>query len=151
LDGTVRREILDLLAAEQQRSGLALLFISHDLSVVKRISHRVMVLYMGRVCEVADGARLFRRPRHPYTRALLDSVPSPDPAVPAGAAEIRGEVASLAAPPPGCVFHPRCRYAVAECRRAVPLLEGEPPQRAACHRAAELDLTVLPAAAAARR
>ncbi len=140
LDGSTRREILDLLQREQQRSGLSLLFISHDLGVVKQLSHRVIVLYMGRVCEVANSAELFTRPRHPYTRALIDSVPLPDPDAPAKPAELRGELTSLRRPPSGCVFHPRCRFVIDRCRVDIPepaLIEGSV---AACHRAAELDL-----------
>lgn len=140
LDGSTRREILDLLQREQQRSGLSLLFISHDLGVVKQLSHRVIVMYMGRVCEIADSAVLFTRPRHPYTRALIDSVPQPDPDAPVNPPELRGEVTSLRHPPAGCVFHPRCHFVIERCRVDIPeavLIEGS---IATCHRAAELDL-----------
>jgi oligopeptide/dipeptide ABC transporter ATP-binding protein len=140
LDASVRQEILSLLQREQVRTGLALLFISHDLSIVKQLSHRVIVLYMGRVCEVADGAQIFSRPLHPYTRALIDSVPVPDPSVESPRPGIHGEPGSLADPPGGCVFHPRCRFAIERCRVEVPLLEGAGRHQAACHRASELDL-----------
>lgn len=142
LDGTVRAGILALIRAEQEQSGLSVLFISHDLSVVKRISHRILVMYMGRICEEGESAQIFRRPRHPYTRALIDSVPVPDPARQQPVAEVRGEVASLLTPPSGCVFHPRCRYAVERCRVDVPALPTTGGQRAACHRADELDLSL---------
>ncbi|MEX0707094.1 MAG: ABC transporter ATP-binding protein [Woeseia sp.] len=140
LDGSMRHEILDLLQREQQRSGLSLLFISHDLGVVKQLSHRVLVMYMGRVCEVADSAALFTRPRHPYTRALIDSVPQPDPDVPVKQPELRGEVTSLRHPPSGCVFHPRCHFVIDRCRVDAPAPLPIDGTIAACHRADELDL-----------
>jgi oligopeptide/dipeptide ABC transporter ATP-binding protein len=140
LDASVRQEILGLLRNEQVRTGLALLFISHDLGIVKQLSHRVLVMYMGRLCEVAVGAEIFSRPLHPYTRALIDSVPVPDPAIEPQRPEVHGEPGSLADPPGGCAFHPRCRFAIERCRVEVPLLEGDQRQQAACHRAHELDL-----------
>lgn len=140
LDGSTRQDILDLLQREQQRSQLSLLFISHDLGVVKQLSHRVIVMYMGRVCEIADSSALFTRPRHPYTRALIDSVPQPDPDAPVKPPELRGEVTSLRHPPSGCVFHPRCRFVVDRCRVDVPEAVAIECALAACHRAAELDL-----------
>ncbi len=140
LDGTIRKEILELLREEQQRSGLSLIFITHDLGVVRRISHRVLVMYMGRVCELADNGPLFERPRHPYTRALMDAVPVPDPSRQRRPAQLAGEPVSLLDPPPGCVFHPRCKYAIERCRIEVPELLDIDGGEAACHRAAELDL-----------
>jgi oligopeptide/dipeptide ABC transporter ATP-binding protein len=142
LDGTVRRAILELLATEQRRSGLSLVFITHDLAVVRQISHRVLVMYMGEVVELADNETLFTRPRHPYTRALLNAVPHADP-------ERRPEVAPEMVPiegevsgerPPGCPFHPRCAYAVARCREEMPLSRRVDGVEVACHRAEELDL-----------
>lgn len=141
LDGGTRRDVLDLLRSEQQRRGLSLLFITHDLAVVRSISHRVVVLYMGRICELSDNDRLFERPRHPYTRALMDAVPVPDPARGLRAARITGEVASLSDPPSGCTFHPRCPHAVKRCREEVPILRKIDGGLAACHRATELDLS----------
>jgi len=140
LDGSVRQQILDLLRREQEATGLAIVFISHDLAVVRAISHRVMVLYLGRLVELADGAGLFARPRHPYTRALLDAVPVPDPVAPGGKLSLGGEMPSIITPPPGCVFHPRCRYAVARCRLDLPKVRALGDTRVACHRADELEI-----------
>ena len=141
LDGEVRADVLRLLHEEQAERGLSLLFISHDLSVVKSISHRVLVMYLGAIFEHAAGAPLFNWPRHPYTRALIDSVPVPDPAVERRPAAAPGEVASMATPPAGCTFHPRCAHAEDRCRTQVPaLLNVAGGGQVACHRAAELDL-----------
>ena len=140
LDGSVRQQILDLLRREQEATGLAIVFISHDLAVVRAISHRVMVLYLGRLVELADGAGLFAQPRHPYTRALLDAVPVPDPVAPGGKLSLGGEMPSIITPPPGCVFHPRCRYAESRCRVTVPQVRELDATRVACHRADELEL-----------
>lgn len=141
LDGTVRRGILDLLCAEQQRSGLAIIFISHDLAVVRQISHRVLVMYMGRMCEISANEALFRRPRHPYTRVLLDSVPVPDPGVKPREVPLETEIPSLQRPPSGCPFHPRCQHAVAICTEQVPVPANLDGSQVACHRAGELDLS----------
>ena len=144
LDNAVRREILDLLAEEQRQTGLSIVFITHDLAVVRRISHRVMVMYLGRVCESAGNDALFRRPRHPYTRALMDAVPAPDPTLPRRGLPLAGaasDPASTLEPPPGCAFHPRCAYAVEACRARQPAIATLPGGHVACHRAAELDLS----------
>jgi oligopeptide/dipeptide ABC transporter ATP-binding protein len=141
LDGTIQSDILHLLQAEQADSGLSLIFITHDLSVVRRISHRILVLYMGRVCEIATNDQLFRKPRHPYTKALLSSVPVPDPNVRPHDVPIAGEVSSILNPPAGCPFHPRCQHAVARCSAEVPELESADGVSVACHRASELDLS----------
>ena len=140
LDGSVQQQILDLLRREQRETGLAIVFISHDLAVVRSISHRVMVLYLGRLVELSDGAELFARPRHPYTRALLDAVPVPDPVAPGGRLSVRGETPSIIRPPPGCAFHPRCRYAIDRCRSEMPEARFLNGSRVACHRAGELEL-----------
>ena len=140
LDGSVRRQILDLLQREQQATGLAIVFISHDLAVVRSISHRVMVLYLGRIVELADGAEIFGHPRHPYTRALLDAVPVPDPVAPGGKLSLGGEMPSIIRPPPGCAFHPRCRYTTARCRNELPHVRRVGEASVACHRAEELEL-----------
>jgi oligopeptide/dipeptide ABC transporter ATP-binding protein len=139
LDGTVRRAILDLLQAEQKRSGLALIFITHDLAVVRQISHRVLIMYMGRICELADNEALFRQPRHPYTRALMDSAPVADPTRGPRRARVIGEASSLGTPS-GCAFHPRCEYALPRCKAERPELERIDGADVACHRAKELDL-----------
>jgi oligopeptide/dipeptide ABC transporter ATP-binding protein len=140
LDGSVRRQILDLLRREQEATGLAIVFISHDLAVVRSISHRVMVLYLGRLVELADGDDVFGHPRHPYTRALLDAVPVPDPLAPGGKLSLGGEMPSIISPPPGCAFHPRCRFAIERCRVEPPSVRQIGGTRVACHRAAELEL-----------
>ena len=140
LDNTVKHDVLSLLQTEQDISSLSLILISHDLSVVREISHRVLVMYMGRVVETATTNDLFARPRHPYTRALIDAIPAPDPSISPMVPPIMGEVASLTDPPAGCVFHPRCAYALEFCTKRVPTLDGADPAKVACHRAAELDL-----------
>lgn len=142
LDGSVRGRVLGLLREVQQESGLSIIFISHDLAVVRAISHRIAVMYLGRLAEVADNAALFSTPRHPYTRALLDASPIPDPLVATVAAPLQGEVQSLLVPPPGCVFHPRCNFAVNACSEGRPALRDVSGSMVACHRAGELDLSV---------
>ena len=133
LDGTVRAQVLDLLRGVQEETGLSIIFISHDLAVVRSVSHRVLVMYMGRLVEVADNKKLFDAPAHPYTRALLKSIPVPDPVVAPGRAPLRGEVPSLLNPPSGCVFHPRCPKADAICSNTAPALLDLGGTRVACH------------------
>lgn len=140
LDGSVREQVLALLRKAQVDTGLAIIFISHDLAVVRAISHRVLVMYMGRLVELSENASLFSHPRHPYTRALIDAVPVPNPVVPPKKAPLRGEVPSLLHPPSGCVFHPRCAYAKDICRTKLPTLRDVEGTRVACHRADEIDL-----------
>ena len=140
LDGSVRQQILDLLRREQEATGLAIVFISHDLAVVRAISHRVMVLYLGRLVELGDADGIFRHPRHPYTRALLDAVPVPDPLAPGGKLSLGGEMPSIINPPTGCVFHPRCRFAETRCRIQLPRTRSIGGASVACHRAEELEL-----------
>ncbi len=140
LDGSVRERVLALLKKVQEDTGLAILFITHDLAVVRCVSHRVLVMYMGRLVELADNAALFSRPRHPYTRALIDAVPVPNPVVAPIAAPLQGEVPSLLQPPSGCVFHPRCEYAVDICAQKLPVACDIDGTRVVCHRAAEIDL-----------
>ncbi len=149
LDGTVRRQILRLLADIQNETGLAIVFISHDLGIVRAISHRVVVMYLGRIVEAADSEQLFTRPRHPYTRALLDAIPVPDPDAPRQTGLLPGEVPSILAPPPGCPFHPRCRYAIESCASEIPALRETGSGAVACIRADEIDLATGPAAAPA--
>jgi peptide/nickel transport system ATP-binding protein len=133
LDGTVRAQVLDLLRGVQAETGLSIIFISHDLAVVRSISHRVLVMYLGRLVEVADNERLFTSPAHPYTQALIRSVPVPDPVVAPGRAPLRGEVPSLLNPPAGCVFHPRCPRADPFCGTTAPALRDLGGTRVACH------------------
>jgi peptide/nickel transport system ATP-binding protein len=125
--------VLDLLRDVQKETGLSIIFISHDLAVVRSISHRVLVMYMGQLVELADNGNLFGSPRHPYTKALLDSVPVPDPVVAPKRAPLRGEVGSLVNRPPGCVFHPRCPIAEAICSSKAPTLVDHAGARVACH------------------
>lgn len=141
LDGSVRLQVLDVLRAAQEETGLAIIFISHDLAVVRSISHRVLVMYMGRLVEAADNEALFSAPRHPYTKALIDAVPLPDPRIPGKAAPLMGEVPSLRNPPAGCVFHPRCSYADENCSQHLPTLRNVHGTQVACHRATEIDLS----------
>jgi len=138
LDGSVRRQVLELLREVQHETGLSIIFISHDLAVVRSLSHRVLVMYMGRLVEQAENSAIFCTPRHPYTRALLDSVPVPDPVVAPRKAPLRGEAGSVMNPPDGCVFHPRCRHAIEECRTRIPAMRDLAGTRVACHRAGEL-------------
>jgi oligopeptide/dipeptide ABC transporter ATP-binding protein len=140
LDGGVRRRILDALADVQRDTGLSIIFISHDLAVVQSIAHRVAVMYLGRVVEVGPTGAVFSEPRHPYTRALIDAVPLPDPHAPGGLATLDGEIPSPLAPPPGCSFATRCAWVGPECHAALPVLERREGVRVACIRAAELDL-----------
>ena len=133
LDGSVRAQVLRLLGNVQRETGLSIVFISHDLAVVRSISHRVLVMYVGRLVEIADCAALFAAPRHPYTTALLRSVPVPDPVASVRPAPLRGEVPSLLKPPNGCVFHPRCPRADALCASKVPPLREVGNSRVACH------------------
>jgi peptide/nickel transport system ATP-binding protein len=141
LDVSVQAQILNLLLDLQERLRLTYLFVAHDLSVVKHLSDRVAVMYVGKIVELAERDQLFSAPKHPYTSALLSAVPRPDPRNRSRRVPLRGEVANPAAPPSGCYFHPRCPYAVDICKTDPPPLEEiVPGQWAACHRARELEL-----------
>jgi peptide/nickel transport system ATP-binding protein len=139
LDVSVQAQVLNLLEDLQEAFGLTYLFVAHDLSVVEHISDRVAVMYLGQVVEVTEAERLYRRPLHPYTAALLAAVPAADPEARGGMTPVEGDVPDPANAPPGCKFHPRCPYAQAVCREEAPeLLEVEPGHWARCHFAGEI-------------
>jgi oligopeptide/dipeptide ABC transporter ATP-binding protein len=136
LDVSVRAEVMNLLASLRDRLGLSYVFISHDLSMVRQLSDRIAAMYLGRVVETGPWDTVLEEPLHPYTRALVETMPVADPEREAGRIEapIRGEVPNPAAPPPGCPFHPRCPLAEPVCREARPPLEElRPRHEAACH------------------
>jgi peptide/nickel transport system ATP-binding protein len=136
LDVSIQAQVLNLLLELRARLGLALVFISHDLSVVRHLADRVAIMYLGRIVELGPAEAIFDAPTHPYTRGLLDSVPRLDRRQ-AKFTPVKGEIPSPLAPPPGCHFHPRCGIAVARCSTEVPLLRAVAPARvAACHLAA---------------
>ena len=146
LDVSVQAQILNLMQDLQEELGLTYLFISHDLSVVQYISHRVAVMYVGKIVEIAPTDVLFTSPKHPYTQALLSSVPVPDPSVRSMGTPLEGEVADPANPPTGCYFHPRCPYAKDICRTDEPeFVQISPDHFARCHFAKEIDLPGVPA------
>ena len=141
LDVSVQAQIVNLMLDLQDQLGLTYLFVAHDLSVVKHVSDRVAVMYVGRIVETAPTTRLFTAPKHPYTEALLSAVPMPDPRRRAQRIVLEGDVADPSNPPPGCHFHPRCKHATEQCRTEVPALtEIEPGHAVSCLRAAELSL-----------
>ncbi len=141
LDVSVQAQIINLLLDLQDRLRLSMLFVAHDLSVVRHVSDRVAVMYVGRIVEVAPTDALYRSPLHPYTEALLAAVPAPDPRRRGRRVAPAGEVADPSRPPPGCAFHPRCPYVVDRCRTDRPeLVEAAPGRWVSCHRARELEL-----------
>jgi oligopeptide/dipeptide ABC transporter ATP-binding protein len=137
LDVSIQAQIINLLEDLQERLGLTYLFVAHDLSVVRHISDRVAVMYLGKMAEITDRTALYSAPLHPYTQSLLSAVPIPDPAVEAMRERtvLRGEVPSPLNPPSGCVFHPRCPIAIDECKNTMPeFREVRPEHRVACIR-----------------
>ncbi|PPR34690.1 MAG: Oligopeptide transport ATP-binding protein OppF [Alphaproteobacteria bacterium MarineAlpha9_Bin6] len=136
LDVSIQAQIINLLEALQDELGLTYLFIAHDLSVVQHISDRVMVMYLGKVVEIANRSDLYRAPKHPYTQALLSAVPMPSPDAEAAREVVllEGEVPSPLNPPTGCPFHPRCSMARPDCRETMPVLtEQNTGHKVACH------------------
>jgi len=140
LDVSIQAQIVNLLQALKGRFGLSLLFIAHDLAVVRHVADRIAVMYLGKVVETAPADRLFAEPRHPYTRALLAAVPVPDPGLRRERVLLAGEMPSPLAPPPGCRFHTRCPHARQRCRDEEPALQDDDPadgrdagHPAACH------------------
>ena len=136
LDVSVKAQIVNLLSDLQSELGLALLFISHDLAIVEHLTHRVAVMYLGKIVEVADRRTLFASSHHPYTRALLSAVPVPDPLAQRQRIILRGDVPSPINPPAGCRFHTRCPFVFDRCRTEEPLLRpvgGEAGHLSACH------------------
>lgn len=134
LDVSVKAQVVNLLGDLQQELGLALLFISHDLAIVEHIAHRVAVMYLGKIVELAPKREIFANPRHPYTRALLSAVPVPEPDGARNRIILKGEIPSPINPPSACRFHTRCPFAFARCREEVPELRTMAPDHiAACH------------------
>jgi peptide/nickel transport system ATP-binding protein len=142
LDVSVQAQIINLATEIQERMGLAYLFISHDLGLVRHISQRMVLMYVGKVVEYGPAQPLFARPRHPYTEALLSNVPSTRPDFVGKKIILRGEPADPINPPSGCLFHPRCMYTRDICVKVVPeLIEAEPGHLSACHFRDKLRLT----------
>lgn len=150
LDVSIRSQILNLLRELQDRLGLAYIFVSHDLAVVKHIADRVAVMNLGQIVETAEADALFAAPRHPYSRALLSAIPLPQPLARRAKVVLQGEIPSALNPPAGCRFHTRCPFVIERCRSEAPELVADTTgHAAACHRVSELPSAeaILPAAA----
>jgi len=135
LDVSVQAQILNLLGDLRREMDLTIVLISHDLSVVKHLSHRIAVMYLGKIVELGPSEQVFARPAHPYTKALLDAIPIPDPDRQRPSAKLKGEPPSPTNPPSGCAFHPRCPIADAHCAEAVPGFVQQGASAAACFKA----------------
>lgn len=143
LDLSVQAQILNLLQGFQKEHNLSYLFIAHDLAVIEHVSDRIAVMYLGKIVELTSAEELYKNPRHPYTEALLNAVPSPDPSHPRPAA-LSGEIPSPINPPSGCYFHPRCPYADDKCRKQEPLLlEIGNEHQVACHHSGQVGRYLL--------
>ena len=152
LDVSIQAQVLNLLGNLKDELGLTVIFIAHDLSVVEHICDRIAVMYVGKIMEIAESEELLRRPKHPYTEALVSAVPPADPDIQLDRIILDGDVPSPANPPSGCVFHPRCRYAEEICTKEEPPLEEiVAGHYAACHFARELDLQGVEARVQAAR
>ena len=143
LDVSIQAQILNLLEDMKHRYGLTVLFISHDLAVVKNVSDRIVVMYLGKVCEIGATEELYARPAHPYTRALLASIPEPAPTVQVSEGDIGDELPSATAPPSGCRFHTRCPRATEVCGEVEPTTEqvGDADHYVACHHPVAVEIT----------
>jgi len=134
LDVSIQAQVINLLRELQTRFNLTYLFIAHDLGVVKYISDRVAVMYVGKIVELANWREIYSSPKHPYTQALLSAIPIPDPEMKRERVILKGDVPSPTDPPVGCRFHPRCSYATQECEEEEPILKDMGGERyVACH------------------
>ncbi len=134
LDVSIQAQIINLLIELQDKYNLTYIFIAHDLAVVKHVSDRIVVMYLGKIAEIADGNELYRNPMHPYTQALLSAIPVPDPGIKKKRIILEGDVPTPIDPPSGCRFHLRCRYRQDICREQIPVLEEKSPSHfVACH------------------
>ena len=142
LDVSIQAQILNLIQDMKSRYGLTVLFISHDLAVVKNVSDRIVVMYLGKVCEIGSTEEIYSRPVHPYTRALLASIPEPAPTVDASEGDIGDELPSATAPPSGCRFHTRCPRATDLCQQVEPVTEqvGDADHYVACHHPVSVEI-----------